>query len=89
MRSSRPVSQIVEFHPAPLQLVREPRAEALPPNPFVVDGVRLLYLGTTRRRVEGEATGFIYFVDGSRRDLDVAPADLPSVLKNRAFVLAY
>ena len=88
MRRTMPVRQFADIPHEPLRLVRDPEASVLPPNPAVQDGVRVLYLGTTRRRVEGEATGFVYFADPRRREIEVAEADLPSVLSHRAFVLA-
>ncbi|HEX4935916.1 MAG TPA: hypothetical protein VFV33_22200 [Gemmatimonadaceae bacterium] len=89
MRDSLPVRAFADIPREPLKLVREAQASVLPPNPALHDGVRVLYLGTTRRRVEGAETGYVYFADPFRREFEVAPADLPSVLAHRAFVLAH
>lgn len=89
MRDSMPVRQFTDVPREPLRLVRDDASEVLPPNPLLRDGVRVLYLGTARRRVEGAATGYVYFADPRRREIEVAEADLPSVLAHRAFVLAY
>lgn len=71
-----------------LRLVIEPRPDALPPCPAVRDGVPVRYMGTDRRRIEGEATGFVYFADPERRTFEVDRRDLPAILTLRAFVLA-
>ncbi len=71
-----------------LRLVSDPTEAALPPCPVVRDGVLVRYMGTERRRVEGEATGFVYFADPTRRVFEVDRRDLVGVLTLRAFVLA-
>ncbi len=89
MRSSGPLRRVQQDDYQPLRLVSDESEAVLPPNPWIPDGIKLLYLGVNRRRVEGEATGFVYHADPARREIEVAREDLPSVLRNRAFVLAY
>jgi hypothetical protein len=72
----------------PLRLVIERREDDLPPCPAIEDGVAVRYMGTERRRVEGEGTGFVYFADPNRRLFIVDRRDLAGVLTLRAFVLA-
>ena len=71
----------------PLRLVIESSADTLPPNPAVVAGVSVRWMGSERRRLEGEVTGFVYFADETRRVIQVDRRDLPAVLRNRGFVL--
>jgi len=70
------------------RLVIEARPDELPPCPAVVDGVAVRYMGTDRRRIEGEATGFVYHADPTRRIFEVDRRDLATILGLRAFVLA-
>lgn len=75
--------------PKPLRLVPdEPSDNTLPTNPVVPDGVRLHYFGLLPRRIVGVATGHVYYVDHTRRVVDVAPADVPDMLRQRAFIRA-
>ncbi len=71
-----------------LRLVTEANPDALPPCPAIRDGVAVRYMGTDRRRIEGEATGFVYFADPTRRLFEVDRRDLAAILTLRAFVLA-
>jgi hypothetical protein len=70
------------------RLVLERREDNLPPCPAVLNGVTVRYMGTDRRRIEGEASGFVYFADPERRSFDVDRRDLAAILNLRAFVLA-
>lgn len=89
MRDSRPVRDLGEFRPQSLRLMSDAAPAALPPNPVVPQGVRMIYMGTSSKRIEGAATGFVYHAAPGRRDLLVHPDDVVSVLTNRAFVRAY
>lgn len=71
-----------------LRLVVEARPDGLPPCPAVHDGVPVRYMGTDRRRIEGAATGFVYFADPTRRTFEVDRRDLAAILTLRAFVPA-
>lgn len=88
MRDSRPVRDLREVRSPALRLLGDAAPTALPPNPVVPQGVRMLYMGTVPKRLEGAATGFVYHAAPERRELDVHPADVASVLMNRAFVRA-
>lgn len=86
MFSSRSVRSIPSRPPKPLRLVPDDASEKeLPPNPVIPDGVRLLYFGLLPRRIVGMAAGNVYYVDHTRRTVDVAPADVQDVLTQRAF----
>lgn len=84
-RPSQPIRALAFQRP---RLVIEARPDALPPCPVVPDGVPVRYMGTERKRVEGEATGFVYYADPERRLFEVDRRDLAGVLSLRAFVLA-
>lgn len=88
MRQSGSIPLIRPMSHQRLRLVREPREDALPPCPAVVDGVAVRYMGTERRRVEGVVTGFVYYADPARRVIEIDRRDLETVLSLRAFVLA-
>lgn len=88
MRDSRPVRDLRDSRPQALRLLGDAAPAALPPNPDLPQGVRLLYMGTVPKRLEGAGTGLVYHAAPERRDLVVHPADVESVLTNRAFVRA-
>ena len=88
MRDSHPVRGTGRFVAQPLRLVTDADAVPLPPNPTVEHGVRVVFMGTSRKRIEGAATGLVYHAAPERRDIVVAAADAASVLANRAFVCA-
>lgn len=68
---------------------RRPRIdEALPSNPEVPGGVRLIYLGAGRMRVRGKASGLDYHVSDHHRRLTVHPDDIAGILGDRGFILA-
>jgi hypothetical protein len=71
-----------------LRLVTDADPDGLPPCPAIRHGVAVRYMGTDRRRVEGEVTGYVYHVDPLRRLFEVDRRDLPGILNLRAFVLA-
>ena len=66
----------------------EAESDTLPPNPALSSGVPVIFMGTSRKRVEGLATGYVYHAAPERREIVIAAADLASVLANRAFVRA-
>jgi hypothetical protein len=88
MRTPRSIPVLRPMSVHPLRLVGDEQDDALPPCPAVRDGVTVRYMGTERRRVEGEATGFVYYADPSRRLIEVDRRDLLTFLGLRAFVLA-
>lgn len=89
MTPSRSARSIPSRPPQPLRLVPdEPSENELPANPVIPDGVRLHYFGLLPRRVVGMATGHVYYVDHTRRMVDVAAADVPDMLRQRAFIRA-
>jgi hypothetical protein len=61
--------------------------EGLPPNPTVIKGVAVLYLGSGRRDVRGANSGLVYVVSDHRRHFQVDRADLDAMLANRDFML--
>lgn len=88
MRDAHPVREIGRFVAQPLRLLTGAEPVPLPPNPAVEHGVRVVFMGTSRKRIEGAATGFVYHAAPERREIVVAAADAASVLANRAFVCA-
>lgn len=89
MPPSRSLNSIPSRPPKPLRLEPDDTAaEELPPNPVIPNGVRLQYFGLLPRRVVGMATGNVYYVDHTRRIVEVAPADLQDMLRQRAFIRA-
>ncbi len=87
MRHSSATRRLTDEFNHPVRLVVDQDADALPPNPAVRDGTLVRYLGPDHRRVEGEATGFVYHADALRRLVKVDHRDLPGILTTRAFVL--
>ena len=63
-------------------------SDPLPPNPDIASGVPVRFMGTSRKRIEGLATGYVYHAAPERREMVIAEADLASVLANRGFVRA-
>lgn len=88
MRESRPVRGIGLFVAQALRLMTDEETEPLPPNPIIAHGARVVFMGTTRKRIEGLVTGYVYHAGPDRREIVVAAADVASVLANRAFVRA-
>ena len=88
MRDSHPVRGIGRFVAQPLRLMTDQESDPLPPNPGIDTGVPVRFMGTSRKRIEGLATGFVYHASPERRELLIAATDLASVLVNRAFVRA-
>lgn len=89
MRFSRSVRDIAEFRPQKLSLLSAQEKSELPPNPLIDGAVSVVYMGTSVKRIEGAATGYVYHAAPARRDLAVHPADVAEVLTHRAFVLGY
>lgn len=88
MRNSRPIHFVRPMSARARWLVLEDPADVLPPCPAVQNGVAVKYMGTERRRIEGEVSGFVYYADPTRRRFDVDRRDLGMMLTLRAFVLA-
>lgn len=88
MRQPRTTPAIRPMSIQPLRLIGAEASDALPPCPTVGDGVTVRYMGTERRRVEGESTGYVYYFDPTRRLIDVDARDVKAILALRAFVLA-
>lgn len=88
MRDSRPVRSIGRFVAQPLRLLSDDEHDPLPPNPELASGVRVMFMGTSRKRIEGPATGYVYHAAPERREIVVAAADIAAVLATRAFVRA-
>ena len=88
MRESHSVRSIGRFVAQPLRLHSDDEGDPLPPNPALASGVPVIFMGTSRKRIEGLATGYVYHAAPERRELVVAVADLAAVLANRAFVRA-
>ena len=76
------------FVAQPLRLMSDEETIPLPPNPPVEHGVRVVFMGTSRKRIEGAATGHVYHAAPERREIVISTADVASVLANRAFVRA-
>lgn len=60
----------------------------LPKNPAVVDGVRVVYLGTERISVVGSASGLTYVADPRRREFTVHADDVRALVRQRDFIRA-
>jgi hypothetical protein len=73
--------------PTPRRFGAAREAEALPQNPQVTGGVRLLYLGAGRRDFPGPESGLTYVVSETRRNFVVHPDDAPGLLKRRFVIL--
>ena len=65
-----------------------PGAPPPPANPKVLGGVRLLYLGSGRQTLEGQATGLAYHVAEGRRWFKVHPDDAAAMLRRPYVILA-
>lgn len=89
MRQSRPTPVVRPMSvQRPLRLVRELRDDQLPPSPAIQHGVTFRYMGTERKRIEGENTGYVYYADPERRLVEIDRRDLAMFLSLRAFVPA-
>lgn len=61
---------------------------SLPPNPKVIRGTILLYLGGGSREIRGPATNLVYYVSEHRRKFTVDGADAAPLLRQRELILA-
>lgn len=61
--------------------------KALPANPRVSKGVKLIYLGAGLRELHGSASGLMYTVADHRRDFVADPEDVKSLLRSRFVIL--
>lgn len=72
--------------PAPRR--RRPAPPALPPNPKVTGGIRLLYLGGGAQQIRGPATGLVYHASEHRRMFTAHAEDAPALARRRDVILA-
>ena len=61
---------------------RRARAPALPANPKVPGGTRLLFVGSGRAELRGDASGSLYHVSDHRRVFVVHPNDASGILQH-------
>jgi hypothetical protein len=62
--------------------------DPLPPNPRVLRGVALLYLGVGSKQYVGPVSGLRFHVSERRRDFVVPTEDAPDLAKRRDLILA-
>lgn len=72
----------------PMRRRLRPAPPALPSNPKVRRGVRLLYLGTGWEKLRGSASGLVYNVADYHRQFTAEEEDVPAFLKRRDLILA-
>lgn len=67
---------------------RPDKAPALPPNPTVRNGRRLLYLGVGTDMLRGSVSGHVYHVSDQQRRVTVDVSDVSGLLRRRDVILA-
>ena len=67
---------------------RRVRAPALPANPKVPAGTRLLFLGSGRTELRGDGSGYSYHVSDNRRAFFAHPDDVATLLTHTDIVRA-
>ena len=65
---------------------RVPR-KRIPANPVLRGGVRMIYVGSGYRSIDGRASGLRYHLSDHRRQFRIDPADVNQFLRNRYFML--
>jgi len=72
----------------PTRRRRPEKPPALPPNPPVRNGRRLLYLGVGTDMLRGSVSGLVYHVSDHQRRVTVDVSDVPGLLRRRNVILA-
>jgi hypothetical protein len=66
---------------------RGPVRPALPPNPKISRGVRLIYIGAGQKTIKGRISKLKYYLSDHRRHFTADPRDADDILKSRYFML--
>lgn len=60
--------------------------KSLPENPNLPSGIQVIYLGAGNLKIDGNASGLIYYFSDHRRRVTVHKDDAETILKRKDFI---